>query len=108
MKDVYNKVADIIYAKDKKILYETAYEMAIDILKLPEIKAIQVQAGVIPNEVIGGDNAWDIYSIINKLCEATDILLHKKDYDGHGWEEMEVCYKLGKKIVDDFNSRREV
>ncbi len=49
MKDVYNKVADIIYAKDKKILYETAYEMAIDILKLPELKAIQVQAIVKPD-----------------------------------------------------------
>jgi len=48
MKDIYNKVADIIYEKDKEILYETAYEIAIDILKLPELKAIQVEAEVKP------------------------------------------------------------
>lgn len=86
---------------DKKInIEENRFE--------PTEKIVSLKNLVIPNEVIGGDNAWDIYSIINKLCEATDILLHKKDYDGHGWEAMEVCYKLGRKIVDDFNSRREV
>jgi len=33
------------------------------------------------------------------LVEAADILLHKKDYDGHGWEEMEICYKIGLEIL---------
>jgi len=47
MKDIYNKVADIIYERDKDIAYEDAYEIGIDILKLPELKAIQVEAKVI-------------------------------------------------------------
>lgn len=47
MKDIYNKVADIIFEKHKKIAYEDAYEIAIEILKLPEIKAIPLGAEVI-------------------------------------------------------------
>lgn len=46
MKDIYNKVADIIYKKHNKIAYEDAYEIAIEILKLPEMKAIPLGAGV--------------------------------------------------------------
>ncbi len=45
------------------------------------------------------DHPWNTYSVISKLVEAADILLHKKDYDGHGWEEIEICYKRGQEIL---------
>lgn len=48
---------------------------------------------------LDGDNSCDTLSVIAKLVEAADILLHKKDYDGHGWEEIEICYKRGLKIL---------
>lgn len=48
---------------------------------------------------LGRDKAWDTLSVIAKLVEAADILLHRKDYDGHGWEEIEICYKRGLEIL---------
>lgn len=47
------------------------------------------------------DQPWPLMDVIKKLCEATDILLHKKDYDGHEWEEMEICLKRGLEIIKD-------
>ena len=44
-------------------------------------------------------NAWDTISVISKLAEAADILLHKKDYDGHGWEEIGIAQKRGLEIL---------
>lgn len=66
--------------------------------------SIPLATEVVPNEVLAG-GSWDIYSILKNLCKATDILLHEKDYDGHGYEEMQHCLELGKKIVND--SQRE-
>lgn len=43
--------------------------------------------------------SWNTHDVIAKLIEATDILLHRKDYDGHGWEEIEICYQRGKEIL---------
>ncbi|MBP7860011.1 hypothetical protein KA001_03575 [Patescibacteria group bacterium] len=51
---------------------------------------------------LDSDKPWDTISVIAKLVEAADILLHQKDYDGHGWEEIQVCYERGKEIVDQF------
>lgn len=48
------------------------------------------------------DKAWDTLSVLAKLVEAADILLHRKDYDGHGWEEIEICYKRGKEILQQY------
>lgn len=31
---------------------------------------------------------WPPSDVITKLCEATDILLNEKNYDGHGHEEI--------------------
>jgi hypothetical protein len=44
-------------------------------------------------------NSWPLIDVLRKLVEVADILLHKKDYDGHGWEEMEHCYQRGKEII---------
>ena len=51
---------------------------------------------------LDGDKAWDTLSVISKLVEAADILLHKNDYDGHGWEEIEICYKRGLEILQQY------
>ena len=53
-------------------------------------------SGLLPND---NDKAWNTHDVIAKLVEATDILLHRKDYDGHGWEEIEICYQRGKEIL---------
>ena len=50
-------------------------------------------------EVFGLDNPWTLKDVLNKLIEASEILLHKKNYDRHGWEEISHCVKRGKEIV---------
>ena len=93
MKDVYNKVADIIYAKDKKILYETAYEMAIDILKLPELKAIQVQAKVMLRiaEIAGGAlTQWKIHIEESEQKDIADI----NHIEANTWKNIDAELKI--------------
>ena len=47
------------------------------------------------------DQAWTLNDIIKKLCEATTILLNEKNYDGHGYEEMQLCLNLAQKHLAD-------
>ncbi len=42
------------------------------------------------------DEAWPLKDILSKLVGASEILLQKKDYDGHGYEEIEICVKIAK------------
>ncbi len=37
---------------------------------------------------------WPARDVVNKLCEATSILLIDKDYDGHGWEAIDAALKV--------------
>jgi len=39
----------------------------------------------------GMDTPWPTHDLLDKLADATDILLHDKDYDGHGWEILQQC-----------------
>ena len=48
---------------------------------------------------LDADQTWPTRDVLNKLIEASEILLHKKDYDGHGWEEIAHCVDLAKGIV---------
>ncbi len=59
------------------------------------------QAIILPNihDILGSYNTWPLVDILKKLTDAADILLHKKDYDGGDWEEIETCYKRGKEII---------
>lgn len=50
-------------------------------------------------EIIGADQPWSLYDVLNKLIEASDILLHKKNYDGHGWEEIFHAAQRAKQIA---------
>ena len=42
-------------------------------------------------EVLRMDEAFSLYHVLDKLTEASNILLHEKNYDGHGWEIIEKC-----------------
>ena len=39
---------------------------------------------------------WPARDVVEKLVEATDILLNEKDYDGHGWEEIVAAQTVAK------------
>ncbi len=49
--------------------------------------------------VVMSDRPYDLFTILEKLSEAADILLHKKDYDGHGWEEMQQALDYAKNFI---------
>lgn len=42
---------------------------------------------------------WPTKDVLAKLIEAAEILLHQKSYDGHGYEQIEICVKRGKEIL---------
>ena len=56
-------------------------------------------SGVSVSLPLDADQTWPTRDVLNKLIEASEILLHKKDYDGHGWEEIAHCVDLAKGIV---------
>jgi hypothetical protein len=50
-------------------------------------------------EVIGADQPWPLYDVLKKLIEASEILLHTKNFDGHGWEEIHHAAERAKQII---------
>jgi hypothetical protein len=60
-----------------------------------------LETAVMPSlqSVLALDNAWCLKDVMKKLIEASEILLHQKNYDGHGWEEINHCVERGKEIV---------
>lgn len=40
------------------------------------------------------DQPWPLRDVVRKLCEAAEILLHEKNYDGH--EEISRALKVGR------------
>jgi len=50
-------------------------------------------------DILGLKNAWPLKDVLKKLIEASEILLLKKDYDGHDWEEISRCVTRGKEIL---------
>jgi hypothetical protein len=42
---------------------------------------------------------WDTKSVLKKLIEAADILLDDKNYDGHGYEQIQIARERAKTIV---------
>ena len=52
------------------------------------------------NNILGSNTPFPLNEILKGLIESAHILLHKKDYDGHGWEHLEHCYKKAKDVND--------
>ena len=57
------------------------------------------------SNILGLDNSWSLKDVLNKLIEASEILLHQKNYDGHGWEEINHCVERGKEIVSTLSEQ---
>jgi len=47
-------------------------------------------------EALGLSEPWSLDSVIDKLAEASDILLHRYNYDGIHWEEISHCVEKSK------------
>jgi len=51
------------------------------------------------DKIIRIGEPFPLVDVLKKLTEATDILLHKHDYDGDRWEEMHICLDKGREII---------
>jgi hypothetical protein len=76
----------------------------IDFLKWQKVQA--VEAMPISTQALGIDTAWPLVDVLDKLIEGTEILLNKKNYDGHGWEEISLAVKKGKEVVSLLRSTK--
>ena len=50
-------------------------------------------------EVLPENSAWPVNDVLSKLIEAAEILLHRCDYDGHGYEEILAAVDAAKQIT---------
>ena len=67
--------------------YENRNTATKEILQICQNLQLQ-QTGVITsfNDILGLSEPYSLDSVLEKLIEASEILLHQKNYDGHGWE----------------------
>lgn len=57
------------------------------------------------DDILMLDRPYSLKHVIDKLVEASEILLHNKNYDGHGWELISHCVDLGKEISSKFEKQ---
>lgn len=77
--------------------YNEGFSDACDILGERVKKLIQ-SLKEREREILQLNEHWTTADVLEKLIEASEILLHDKDYDGHGWEKIEHCVERGKEI----------
>lgn len=51
--------------------------------------------------LLGVDNPYPLKDVLKKLVDAANILLHKKNYDGSDYEEIEKCVLRAEEIIID-------
>jgi hypothetical protein len=51
------------------------------------------------SQILGLNQPWPLVDVLKKLVEASEILLHKKSYDGHGYEEINQAVDRAKEII---------
>lgn len=86
----------VVFPKGKEALAEKVCNLLNAELKVNKISSSAVLTDSLP---LDNDKTWNTHDVIAKLCEATDILLHKKDYDGHGHEEILICLERGRELL---------
>ena len=87
------------FLKELKSEYEPGGdEYKAYIMKLPKwlIVKLLMEVQKERDDLEGASDSWSLKDILKKLIEASDILLDKKDYDGHDWEEISLARKLAK------------
>ena len=102
----YNKVNDGYHMGKGLVVNKETWDKYVEALKTNiELNAYEFMVQLIKDDCsknmnsISEKGAWDDYSVIAKLVEAADILLHKLDYDGDGWEQIQICYERGVEIL---------
>jgi len=66
--------------------YIITYEQAKEIIKALEL--------------MENDKPYSLIDILQILADAANVLLHEKDYDRNGYEEIELCVKQARKLIN--------
>jgi hypothetical protein len=69
-------------------------------------KENNISISLLPDNILRNDHPYSLSEVLKVLIEATDILLHEKDYDVHGLERYEYCYQLAKDIVAELDRNK--
>ena len=56
------------------------------------------------NDILGLSEPYSLDSVLEKLIEASEILLHQKNYDGHGWEIISEAVTQARNYKNKINS----
>ncbi len=88
------------YHLTEETLYEFKKSLQMECEQFSETFASQLPI----NDILGVTEPWPLYEVLKKLEEASEILLHKKNYDGHGWEEIHHAAKRAKEIISIFEN----
>lgn len=101
-----------ILVENKYLLPVTKADTGVHVVDIPKaaevlnelfqqkLKQCNVIQSLPIDDILGLDQPWPLVDVLKKLIEASDILLHKHSYDGHGWEEISHAVEIGKQKVD--------
>lgn len=71
---------------------------SIELYTVYKVELPEVVHSETPKDILRLSEAWTLNDVVNKLIEASEILLHDKNYDGMGYEEIEQCVKIAKEF----------
>lgn len=66
------------------------------------------EAIVLSKDDLGLNDAWSLCEVLDKLIESSEILLHKLDYDGHGWEKIQHCKEKAKEYKTKLHKQHKL
>ena len=123
--DLRAEVLETHYLTAKECLEQTAAERDMwkkaytewsEIASVARVRIVELEASAIQRADAdrgpgGIATAWPARDVVDKLTEATSILLVDKDYDGHGWELIDTAMKVAQAwlreppVQDSLNAR---
>ncbi len=81
-------------------LHIAQLERAIELLNffnMPVTRSLPI------DKILAFDQPYSLPEVLKYLIETSDILLKKKDYDGHGWEVLHHATEKAREIVKCFD-----
>lgn len=58
------------------------------------------------SKMLGLEDPYPLSDVLDRLKWATEYLLHKKDYDGHCYEELNQCVKRAEEILSELKKEQ--
>jgi hypothetical protein len=88
------ELVSLFYRQQKYLFAEDIHK---EKLKLLGISGVSNSLPI--NEIIGLNEPYSLRDILLKLVEASNILMHEKNYDGTGWEFISKTTELANEKI---------